>query len=62
MNSPPKILSLSSAQAASAGLVHVNKEKRNGGSTQLWSLVRLLISQKVSVDPDGALFLLGYKS
>lgn len=58
MSSPPKILSLSSAQAASAGLVQTRKTRN--GSTQLWSLVRLLISQKVSVDPDGV--LLGNKS
>lgn len=62
MNSPSKILPFSSAQAVSAGLVHVNKAKKEWQSTQLWSLHRLLISQKVSDDPDGALFLLGYKS
>lgn len=37
MNSPPKILSLSSAQAASAGLVHVNKEKKEWQHTALES-------------------------
>lgn len=43
MNSPPKILSLSSAQAASAGLVHVNKEKKEWQhSSGVWSDSRLV--------------------
>jgi len=37
MNSPPKILSLSSAQATPTGLVHVNKEKKEWQHTALES-------------------------